>query len=390
MTAIPLTTLDDLEPLRAIIGDARVVGIGESAHNVREYQQVRHLLVRFLTERMGFSAVALESGFSEGLLVDRWVRGLEDGDVADIAARGLTYGFGATAETRRLLTWLREHRHARFAGLDLPADLGSLLPAVDGVARYLADTDPGALMILDQIRRYATSWAGPYTIAALTAYRETPPADRDAQTILLSELAARVDAMRPLYPAAGYATARHELRLAVLLDQMLRAQAAAMTGSAVHAAVNVRDTAMAETVRHLLDDGNRVVISAANTHLQRIPIRLGGTFEVAVLGSHLVADLGDDYMSIAVTCAGGRTPTRRPAPGTDRGVEVLTVDLAEPAPGSVEALLKPDAPEPRLTDLRPWRGAADGPRRFRNLDGYVELPVADAFDLAVLVPELAG
>jgi erythromycin esterase len=281
----------------------------------------------------------------------------------------------------------------RFAGLDLPADLGSLLPPVEGVARYLDDLDPGAAQILDQIRTYAKAWSSPHTMAAFAAYRETPAADRDAQTVLLSELAARVDALRPLFArrggAAGFATARHELRLAVLLDQMLRAQAAAVSGSGIHAAVNVRDTAMAETARHLLSGGRRMVVSAANTHLQRIPISLGGTFEVAVLGSHLVAELGDGSLSIAVTAIGGRTPTRRAAPGTESGVEVLTVDLAEPVPGSVEALLAGDAAKTRITDLRPLRGAADGPQRFRNLDGYLELPVAEAFDLAVVVPELA-
>ncbi|BCY10436.1 erythromycin esterase family protein [Actinoplanes sp. L3-i22] len=385
--------LDDLEPLRALVGDARVVGIGESAHNVREYQQVRHRLVRFLVERMGFGTVALESGFSEGLAVDRWVHG-GAGEVAEVATGGLTYGFGRTAETQRLLTWLRERGgEVRFAGLDLPADLGSLLPPVEGVARYLDDLDPGAAQIIDQIRTYAKAWSSPHTMAAFAAYRETPAADRDAQTVLLSELAARLDALRPLFArrggAAGFATARHELRLAVLLDQMLRAQAAAVSGSGIHAAVNVRDTAMAETARHLLVAGQRMVISAANSHLQRIPISLGGTFEVAVLGSHLVAELGDGYLSIAVTAVAGRTPTRRPAPGTESGVEVLTVDLAEPVPGSVEALLAGDGPGTRITDLRPLRGAADGPQRFRNLDGYLELPVAEAFDLAVVVPELA-
>lgn len=353
MHAITLATLDadagldDLEPLRALIGDARVVGIGESAHNVREYQQVRHRLIRFLVERMGFSAIGLESGFSEGLTVGRWLRGEEDGPVAEVAARGLTYGFGASAETQRLLTWLRG-RDVRFAGLDLPADLGSLLPPIEGVTRYLTDVDPAALQLLDHIRTYAKSWSSPHTMAAFAAYRETPSADRDALTVLLSELAARVDAMRPLYArrggAAGFATARHELRLAVLLDQMLRAQAAAVSGSGIHAAVNVRDTMMAETARHLLTDRTRLVISAANTHLQRIPISLAGTFEVAVLGSHLVAELGDDYVSIAVTAAAGRTPTRRPAPGTETGVETLIVDLPEPAPGSLEALLA--GPEP--------------------------------------------
>ncbi|WIM92717.1 erythromycin esterase family protein [Actinoplanes oblitus] len=396
----------DLERVRQLVGDAQVVGIGESAHNVREYQQVRHHLARFLVERMGFGVLALESGFSEGLLVDRWIRD-GSGDLAEVADQGLTYGFGSAVATRDLLAWLREHNagggDVGFAGLDLPADLGSPLPALDGVAHYLAEVDPAARQTLEHLRTYALRWASPYTMAAFRAYQAVPAADRDAQTLLLSELATRVDALRPLYErrggAPGYATARHQLRLAVLLDQMLRAQLAAANGSGIHAAVNVRDAAMAETVRHLLRDGRRIVVSAANTHLQRIPIMLGGTFEVPVMGSHLAAELGGAYLSIAVTAVGGRTPTRRPAPGTERGAEVLTVDLAPPAPGSVEAFLTdpasprvtgPGSPDgPWLADLRPLRGAPGGPRRFRNLDGYVDLPVADAFDLVALVPHLA-
>ncbi|AEV85262.1 Erythromycin esterase type II [Actinoplanes sp. SE50] len=415
-TLDPDAGLDDLEPLRELVGGARVVGIGESAHNVREYQQVRHRLVRFLVERMGFTDVALESGFSEGLAVGRWIAGAhstahDDHDAAsdvhpdvavedragaadDVTDRGLTYGFGGTAETRRLIRWLREHhrtgRNVRFAGLDLPAQLGSLLPAIDGVARYLAEADPAAAQLVDRIRTYGKAWASPHTLVAFRAYQAVPPADRDALTILLSELATRMEAMRPLYARRGagdgFATARHELRLAGLLDQMLRAQVAAVGGSGVHAAVNVRDAAMAATARHLLAGGGRLVISAANTHLQRIPISLGGTFEVPVAGGHLAGDLGDDYLSIAVTCGGGRTPTRRPAPGTESGVEVLTVDLAEPVPGSLEALLPHDGV--RITDLRPLRGTPEAPRRFRNLDGYIELPAADAFDFAVLVPAI--
>ncbi|GAA2691205.1 erythromycin esterase family protein [Actinoplanes palleronii] len=406
-TLDPDAGLDDLEPLRQLLGDAQVVGIGESAHNVREYQQVRNRMTRFLVERMGFSAVALESGFSEGLTVGRWVRGEEPGDVAEIAERGLTYGFGHTAETRRWLGWLRDqHRRGgdvRFAGLDLPAQLGSLLPAVDGVAGYLTAVDPEAGQIIDQIRTYAGKWASPHTMPAFRAYAAAPATDRDALTVLLAELAARVDVLRPQYArhggaaghtgpdrhgggADGYATARHELRLAVLLDQMLRAQLHAVRGSGIHTAVNVRDAAMAETARHLLRDGRKLVISAANTHLQRIPILLGGTAEVPVMGSHLAAELADAYVCIALTCTGGRTPTRRAAPGTETGVEVLTVDLTAPVPGSVEAFLTaPGAP--RVTDLRPLRGAG-GPQRYRNLDGYLDLPVADAFDLVTVLPEL--
>ncbi|MFG3437473.1 hypothetical protein ACGF0J_09535 [Nonomuraea sp. NPDC047897] len=45
--------VDDLEPLRDIVGDARVVALGESSHHIREFYRVRHRILRFLVERCG-------------------------------------------------------------------------------------------------------------------------------------------------------------------------------------------------------------------------------------------------------------------------------------------------------------------------------------------------
>jgi erythromycin esterase len=71
----PRAPLDDLEPLREVIGDARVVAIGESAHYVREFYLLRHRLLRFLAERLGFTVYALEAPFTEAHAIDAWVQG---------------------------------------------------------------------------------------------------------------------------------------------------------------------------------------------------------------------------------------------------------------------------------------------------------------------------
>jgi erythromycin esterase len=63
----PQAPLDDLEPLRALIGDARVVAIGESAHYMREFY-----LLRFLAERCGFTVYALEAPFTAAHAIDAW------------------------------------------------------------------------------------------------------------------------------------------------------------------------------------------------------------------------------------------------------------------------------------------------------------------------------
>jgi len=71
--AVPLKTVEsasndsDLLPLESAIGTARVVALGEPMHGAHEPLAFRNRLIRFLVERMGFTAIALESGFTESI-----------------------------------------------------------------------------------------------------------------------------------------------------------------------------------------------------------------------------------------------------------------------------------------------------------------------------------
>lgn len=62
--------MDDLEPLRRLVGDARVVAIGEGAHFVQEFSQVRQRVLRFLAERCGFTVFAFEYSFVAADVLD--------------------------------------------------------------------------------------------------------------------------------------------------------------------------------------------------------------------------------------------------------------------------------------------------------------------------------
>ncbi len=64
--ALPVTTIDfagndsDLLPLESVMGTAHVVALGEPTHGAHEPLALRNRLFRFLVERMGFTAIALE------------------------------------------------------------------------------------------------------------------------------------------------------------------------------------------------------------------------------------------------------------------------------------------------------------------------------------------
>lgn len=57
-TVDPAAPLGDLTPLRRAIGDAEIVGLGESTHGAAEEETLKHRTLRLLIERMGFRSVA--------------------------------------------------------------------------------------------------------------------------------------------------------------------------------------------------------------------------------------------------------------------------------------------------------------------------------------------
>jgi erythromycin esterase len=145
--AVALRTVDPAEPddsdlavLREVVGGARVVCLGESAHFVSEFYRLRDRMLRFLVRDLEFSAFVFESGLPEGLTVDDWVRG-GPGNLAEVARTGITYGFGRCTEMHTQLAWMRNwnttHDHqVGFYGMDVPGwcqprPRGRRLPGAD-------------------------------------------------------------------------------------------------------------------------------------------------------------------------------------------------------------------------------------------------------------------
>lgn len=398
-TIDPAAPLDDLEPLAERLAAARVIAIGENAHQVREFYLLRHRLQRFLAERLGFTVYAMESGFSEGLAVDAWVRG--EGSIEDlrsVADDGITYSMGRCAEMRDHLTWMRSaDPPVRFFGLDVPGSTASAVPALEGIRRYLRDVDPEAEPVLTRLATLVDKFSGEHSLPAYAAYQGLRAAERDHLTATYAELATRFDALEPEYRAAAgadaYGVARHELRLAVLLDQAMRGYAAQMAGDGapptVHPKVAARDRGMAETVFWLLDrfgPDTKIIVAAHNSHIQRTPVQ-SPMFPLSAAGHHLATRLGPAYVAVGVTCTGGRTVTRRPDAAAPGGVAIVGADLAAPEEGSIEASLPGGL---CVVDLRPARagGLGDGPDRIRIVDRYQRAPVVDAYDLMINIPEV--
>jgi erythromycin esterase len=392
----PRAPLDDLEPLREVIGDARVVAIGESAHYVREFYLLRHRLLRFLAERLGFTVYALEAPFTEAHAIDAWVQG-GPGTVEDVAA-SVSFDQGRPQEMHDHLAWMRAHNRTaspslRFAGTTVPASGGSPLPALEEVGAYLRRSDLDALPLLEQATELVRKYHGTATFKALFGYTILDHAMQDALTAALSRLLARMETtgayQRGKHRGKEHVTALQHLRGAWYLDHFHRDFAGrGIPGEHPHA---LHDAFMAESVLQLLEDGTqapRIVVASHNIHIQKTPVTQDGAIGLLPGGYHLAQALGDDYVAIAATSNRGRTARMHMDPEHPLGFKVRDLPLPPPTDGSVEAAFAAEAPL-TVADLRAARlGVHDAEsfQRMRMEDYFMDVPIFDAFDAVAYVP----
>lgn len=395
------TDLDELETLGQIVGNARVVAIGEGAHFVREFTQVRQRVLRFLAERCGFTVFAFEYSFAAADDLDHWLHGRDDRPLKQVAPAAA--GWGAA----ELMTWLREHNTAgsaplRFVGVDLPEAGGALRPVLEPLADLLAVADPESEVLA---RRAIAIGDGFLTglesgAAVAPAWASLPAASQDELTALLSRLELRLAAVEPLMTEQVQAGLVHRaerwLAGARATDHMFGAMNDLSTGKGKTADLSVRDRYMAETLAwHLREarPGARIVIAAHNNHIQKTANVFGGHVTALPMGQHLAGMLGTDYVSVALTHTDRTVPEMIPDPSAAVGFQLQETPAAEPVPGSIEhALTRAGlARQATLTDLRQPPRDAQGKSlldSIRTQSSVMSTDLTAAFDAVVSVPTL--
>lgn len=146
---IPIKTVeagsgfDDLQPLNEMVGDARIVSLGEPTHGNREVFQLKHRMIEYLVEEMGFNIFTLESPFAETYDINRYVvDGIGD---PEKALAGIYFWTWDTEEVLDLIKWMRAYNSdpnhenkVKFYGFDVQDPERAARVMLD----YLKKVDP--------------------------------------------------------------------------------------------------------------------------------------------------------------------------------------------------------------------------------------------------------
>jgi erythromycin esterase-like protein len=112
----------DLQPLKQLIGDARIVSLGESTHGSREIFQMKHRLLEYLVSELGFTIFSIEANMPEAYRLNGYVLG-GDGDPSKLIS-GMYFWTWNTHEVLDMVEWMRNFNasgkgHVEFTGFDM-------------------------------------------------------------------------------------------------------------------------------------------------------------------------------------------------------------------------------------------------------------------------------
>ncbi len=366
----------DLAVLRGLIGDARVVALGENTHGTRDFFEMKARILRFLVEQMGFNAFLIEATWPESNRLDRYVR-TGEGDSRTLLT-GLYFWTWRTESVLEMIEWMRSHNAAGggvgFYGFDMQYP-GM---ALDNVIRYVADVDPARVPAtrtrLDCLVRYANDAQGRfptarYVDAGANFQRQCADSMRAEVTRMLASRATYVTASS----VKEFELALQSLRVALQYHSMIVGEQS-------------RDRSMAINTAWWVDHlgpHSKVVVWAHNFHVSTFP---------GAQGRWLRERFGNELVIVAFTHEFGDFMGVTQQGNTFTGLNRQTLDPVRT--GSYEEYFGASSMPHFILDLRgrdlssPATSWLLGPRWFRSIGCCFDPTRPDRYWAYVVLPEI--
>lgn len=351
--AHPLISVDafpysyDLDPLRAMIGNATTVGLADDTHGTHEFFTLKLRLIDYLVRELGFETVAFEAVFPQWQKLNTYVRGGPGDPRAVLAAQYREHGyfFWNAEEVLAVIEWMREynlHRGKKPPVEVVGFDIYDETTAAADVVAYLAPLDP------------------PFAAQAQTSYQCLDPTDvtdacRASIVDIRNRLAARRNELATRTSTRAFDDA---VESATIVVDRYRPDVGFVEFIG-------REPLMAEHVLWVKEHrgtNRKTILWGHQEHLGKTRIRSFG--DVPSMGMYLADTLGSDYFVIGTCTWSGTFAQWLPSGST---VIPMMNTLRPAGPESYEAMFR-SAGLPRM--LIPLRGAVpawlEGPRAFRT------------------------
>lgn len=345
---IDLDKKENFALIKNQICGAKIVAIGENSHFIKEFFEIKDNFVKFLVEECGFTTLAYEIGFVEGLQINDWIGGRGKGqDIKEYLSH-----FYYPSEFEKTLLWLRKYNQAHskkitFLGLDVPRNGGSFYPNLQIILDFAQriDRDSSILEDIKIIEQIAQKLQFDSLAQVAFAYETLSNEEKALLTASLSKLKLRFENLESLYlekiNQREFDTVLNSVNGLIYLDYSIGAMAQMLQGVPKIADMSARDKYMADIVQwyHSNNPKDKMILLAHNAHIQKVNVEYDGFVSSVPLGKRLSNIYGSEYKALGMTSLGGNTAALYPNKDKKYGFEVSVVTLEEPLNESIEKYL---------------------------------------------------
>lgn len=260
---------DDLKILKKLIGNSKVVALGENTHGSSEIFKMKHRIIKYLTENDGFNIFSIEANMPEAYQLNDYIIDGK-GNPTDLI-KGMYFWTWRTQEVLNMVEWMKNHNKADdkiyFTGFDMQYYFRAI--------QELSDTFKDQTKIQNVITELKTT---------LDAINKESKYSR--QTIVSQEnkkkIAKQLNSLRNFINSSNYQESKKNW-----LSQNVRIIEQYMDS-------NSRDKYMAENLLWIKSQNpnSKIVAWAHNAHIKKTG---------NLMGNYLSDNLKNDYLTIGFT-----------------------------------------------------------------------------------------
>jgi len=137
----------DLNFLKKIIGKSQIVALGESTHGTSEFFTLKHKVLQYLVEEMGFRVFAIEDHQLIVRKVDEYIKTGKGNALESMSGMFVVWN---RMEVLELIKWLRQYnqKHPKDMISFIGVDIQDVKPSIKSLRNFLEYQDP---LLLEEI-----------------------------------------------------------------------------------------------------------------------------------------------------------------------------------------------------------------------------------------------
>lgn len=288
---IPLKTtqagngFEDLMPLKEILKDKKIIGMGEATHGTKEFFEMKHRMFEFLVEEMGYRVFGIEAEFGCSQIVNDYILNGK-GSIKE-CLDSLNLWPWETQEVADMIEWMKEYNKKaadkdkiRFYGFDMQL----IRNDINQILEYLEKVDSS------NVEKYKSKLSKVGNILSFNNKRKK-----------LEELAATFTDNKDEYISRS-SQEEYDLMIQhiIVMKQWISyiKKTPRSLNDSFRESFNIRDKSMTQNVKWILDHeekyygNNKMMLWAHNGHIGRY------YFGLSVMGSNLSEVYGNEYYSL--------------------------------------------------------------------------------------------